>query len=56
MGGLAPAASQDARGRNHALQVIRIGLAPDEDDLAAARGPFHSRARVEDRLTDRCSG
>ena len=47
MRGLAAPAGEDAGSRDHALEIVRIGLAPDEDDLVARAGPFHRRRAVE---------
>ena len=38
--GLAAAAGQDALGGDHAVQVVRVGLAPDQDHLLALGGQF----------------
>ena len=53
MAGLAAAAGQDALGGDHAVQVVRVGLAADQDHLLALGGQFHRAGRVEDGLADR---
>ncbi len=50
--GLAAAAGQDAAGGDHAVQVVGVGLAPDQDDRLALGGPGHRRGRVEHGLAD----
>ena len=51
--GLAAAGGQDALGGDHAVQVVGVGLAADQDDLLAGAGPLDGRVRVEDGLADR---
>ncbi len=53
--GLAAARGQDALGGDHAVEVVRVGLAADEDDLLAGAGPLDRGVRVEDGLADRGS-
>lgn len=50
--GLAAARGQDALGGDHAVQVVGVGLAADQDDLLAGTGPLDGRVRVEDGLAD----
>ncbi|GAA3103397.1 hypothetical protein GCM10020254_56480 [Streptomyces goshikiensis] len=50
--GLAAAGGQDALGGDHAVQVVRVGLAADQDDLLAGPGPLDGGVRVEDGLAD----
>ena len=51
--GLAAAAGQDAPGGDHPVQVVRVGLAADQDDRLARGGPLDGRRGVEHRLADR---
>ena len=51
--GLAAARGQDAGGGDHALEVVGVGLAADQDDVLAAVGPRHRGRGVEDDLADR---
>src|SRR5690606_7560127 len=53
VGGLAAARGEDALGGDHAVQVVGVGLAADQDDLLAGAGPLHGGVGVEDRLADR---
>jgi hypothetical protein len=53
VGGLAAAGGEDALGRDHAVEVVGVGLPADQDDLLTGAGPLHGRVRVEDRLADR---
>ncbi|CAM5529829.1 hypothetical protein SNARM312S_07686 [Streptomyces narbonensis] len=50
--GLAAARGEDALGGDHAVQVVRVGLASDQDDLLAGAGPLDRGVRVEDGLAD----
>ena len=54
--GLAAAAGQDALGGDHAVQVVRVGLAPDQDHRLARGRPLYGAGRVEDDLTDGGAG
>ena len=47
MRGLPAAAGEDARRRDHALEVIGVRLTPDEDHVLSGRRPLDSRGRVE---------
>src|SRR5207302_5322861 len=51
--GLAAAAGQDALGGDHAVQVVRVRLAADQDYPLALAGQFHRAGRVEDGPADR---
>jgi hypothetical protein len=53
MAGLAAAAGQDALGGDHAVQVVRVGLAADQDHFLALAGQLDRAGRVEDDLADR---
>ncbi len=48
--GLAAAGGQDALGGDHAVEVVGVGLPPDEDDLLARPRPLDGGVRVEDGL------
>jgi hypothetical protein len=50
--GLAAAGGEDALGGDHAVQVVRVGLAADQDDLLAGAGPLDRGVGVEDGLAD----
>ncbi|GAA3235204.1 hypothetical protein GCM10020256_52900 [Streptomyces thermocoprophilus] len=52
VGGLAAAGGEDALGRDHAVEVVGVGLAADEDDLLTGAGPLDGGVRVEDGLAD----
>ncbi len=54
--GLAAARGEDALGGDHAVQVVRVGLAADQDDLLAGARPLHRGVGVEDDLADRGAG
>lgn len=54
--GLAAARGQDALGGDHAVQVVRVGLAADQDDLLAGPRPLDGGVRVEDGLADGGTG
>ncbi len=51
--GLAAARGEDALGGDHAVQVVRVGLAADQDHLLARAGPLDGGVGVEDHLADR---
>ncbi len=51
--GLAAARGQDALGGDHAVEVVGVGLAADQDDLLARARPLHGGVRVEDGPADR---
>ena len=51
--GLAAAAGQDAARGDHAVQVVRVGLAPDQDDVLAGRGQLDRARGLEHDLADR---
>src|SRR5262249_51851234 len=53
MAGLAAPAGQDAARGDHAMQVVRVGLAANQDDVLAAIGPLHRGRRVKYGLADR---
>ena len=54
--GRAAAGRDDPLGHGHAVEVVRRGLDPDEDDLLAAAHPLDRRVGVEDGLADRRAG
>jgi hypothetical protein len=55
--GLAAARGEDARGGDHALEVVGVGLGAHEDDVLAALGPLDGRRRrVEDDLPTAAPG
>lgn len=50
--GLSAARGEDALGGDHAVQVVGVGLAADQDDLLAGARPLDRGVRVEDGLAD----
>ena len=54
--GLAATAGEDAGRRDHAVQVVGVGLAAHEDDGGALGGDPHRGIRVEDRHADGGAG
>lgn len=50
---LAAARGEDALGGDHAVEVVGVGLAADQDDLLARTRPLDGGVRVEDGLADR---
>ena len=54
--GLAAAAGQDAFGGDHAVEVVGVGLASDQDDLLTRVRPLHGGVGVEDDLADGRTG